>query len=544
MNDDEMGFDRDGITSIGLGVGPAVGMAFMEELGIIDMIDDMCTWDRKQRLLSPGKAAKAIVGTMLTGNNKKAMRNVALFYSKAPVDRLFGSEIDLRSLNDQALGRNLSTIFEADTDRLLYSIASRVKAELHLCSNVFHIDPSNITIARTAGDEYTDLPEGAPEPKLGRPKDGTKDRVQYNFCAAVDDDGIPVYMRAYDGNKDDTLMVSEAVKFVETMMEDSRIVAVGDGKMVTRDLVAHMCENETRFISKPPEAFAYNVAAKVAEAALAEGFTVVGRIGIRNDSPEFEVYDTDFECYGIGLRFVAYRKMDRSKYIRHKKRLDKHHVDETVRSFTQKSFRTLEEAEAARKNAVDRFLDSAWKLNATIRSRNGRDGTEWKVSFKPFFDEALAQRIADRIVDVIVTNIPRREQTCDDLSQGATARDILAAYCGQWRVEGLFSEMKSGLGADNVFFQKPSHEAAMLFLLTVGAMVRRVIMTKLRNEYGKGFDIPENITASRFFTLVQNVDVILDPDVRRISLLGSDEDRAQALSFIDALGINPVKLLG
>ena len=115
---------------------------------------------------------------------------------------------------------------------------------------------------------------------------------------------------------------------------------------------------------------------------------------------------------------------------------------------------------------------------------------------------------------------------------------------GQWRVEGLFSEMKSGLGADEVFFQNPDREAVMLFLLTVGILVRRVMMLRLRSEYGRGFGIPQNITSARFLALVQNVDVSLDPSGTTLRLEGSDEDRATALRLIDALGIDPTGLLG
>lgn len=539
-----MVFERDGIGRTGLGLGPAAGMALMEELGIPDLIDEACEFDA-QRILTPGKAAKAIIGTMFTQNNKKALRNVAPFYSMAPVSSLFGERVGLRSLNDNALGRNLETMFEADTEALLYRIASRVKGLMQLSSFMFNFDPSNVTIYRSAGEEYGELPPGAPVPKLGHPKDGSEGLVQYNFCAAVDGDGIPVYMKAHDGNTDDTTMISMAVRFVEKLMESETIVAVGDGKMVTKDMVRHMMAVGTRFASKPPQKFADNVAGSVAEEALRKGFTAVGRIGKRSDSPEYEVYDTDRECYGDVLRFVAYRKTDRSKIVRHWKRVDEVEVKRIVKSFSQKSFGTCDEAVKARDGAVAELKGSAWSLNPTIRLRTSyKGGGEWKVSFKPSFDEAYAYRLAEQDVEVIVTNIPRTEAPAKDIREGGTARDVLAVYTGQWRVEGLFSEMKSGLGADEVFFQNPDREAVMLFLLTVGAMVRRVLMIRLRREYGKGFGIPENITSAGFFAMVQNVDVTLGPDGRSLRLEGSDDDRATALSLIDALGIDPTGLLG
>lgn len=537
-------FEREGIGRTGLDLGPAVGMALMEELGIPDIIDEACDFD-DQRILTPGKAAKAIIGTMFTQNNKKAMRNVSPFYSMAPVSSLFGERADHRSLNDNALGRNLETIFAAGTEQLLYHIASRVKGAMHLTSFMYHFDPSNVTIARSAGETYGELPAGAPIPKLGHPKDRTEGRVQYNFCAAVDGDGIPVYMRAHNGNTDDTAMISEAMRFVEGLMKDEKIVAVGDGKMVTKALVQHMVDSGTLFASKPPQVFSSDVGGDVAKEALSKGFVKVGRIGRRKDSPEYEVFDTDRECYGNRLRFVAYRKTDRSKIVRHMERLERYKVRDIERRFSAKSFRTYHEAVEELDAARSEMRGSPWALNPTLRSRRGpKGGEEWKVSFKPSFDEGYAYRLAEKDIEVIVTNIPRTEGTTGDIRKGGSVKDILAVYMGQWRVEGLFSEMKSGLGADEVFFQNPDREAVMLFLLAVGALVRRVIMIRLRQEYGKGFGIPRNMTSARFFLMVQNVDVTLGPDGSSLRLEGSDDDRAMALSFIDSLGIDPTGLLG
>lgn len=541
---DGMVFEREGIGKTGMRLDPAVGMALMEELGIPDLIDDACEFD-PQRILTPGMAAKAIIGTMFTHNNKNALRNVSLFYSMAPVGSLFGQRVNLRSLNDSALGRNLDTIFEAGTELLFYRIASRIKGMMHLSSFMYHFDPSNVTIARSAGEEYGELPVGAPVPKLGHPKDRSEGQVQYNFCATVDGDGIPVYMKAHDGNIDDTEMIAEAVRFVENLLRDEKIVAVGDGKMVTKALVQHMIDAGTLFASKPPQVFSSDVGGAVAEEALQKGFVDIGRIGKRKDSPEYEVFDTSRECYGNMLRFVAYRKKDRSKIVRHMKRLDGIKVRNIEKSFSQRSFATREEAESEAKAAVVQLKDSAWALHPTIRDRiGGKGAVEWKVSFKPAFDEGYAYRLAEKKVEVIVTNIPRSEAPSGDIREGGTARDVLSVYTGQWHVEGLFSEMKSGLGADEVFFQNPGREAVMLFLLAVGVLVRRVIMIRLRRQYGKGFGIPKSITSARFFLLMQNVDVTLDPNGSSLRLEGSDEDRAAALSFIDALDVDPTSLLG
>lgn len=537
-------FDYEGMDTETLLLPVAMSFAIADRLGIRGMINDACEYDGKQRILSPGDAAMAIMGTMFTCNQKDALRNVGRFYSGSPVDLLFGARVKHESLSDTCLGRALDTIFDAGTEDLFFRIASRAKFELGLFSPVHHVDPSNITIHRSPGDEYGDLPDGAPVPKLGHPKDGSSGRVQYNFVASVDGNGVPELMMPYDGNTDDTVMISEAVKRLEELVGDERIIAVGDSKMVTKATVSRMCDKGTFFVSKPPMRFDDDVKHRVIGEALEKGFKPIGRIGKKKGSPELEVYETAAVSYGIGLRYIAYRKVDRSRIVRHMERLDGIAMEGMVRSMSARSFDTEFSAKEAHRAAVAELGTNAFRSNPTFRCRRSSDGgKEWKVSYKPVFDREYAERLAERQVEVIVTNLPGGEDSTPDAREGASASRVLCIYFGQWHVEGMFGELKSGMGADDVFLEKPSREAVMLFLMSSAALVRFTVKMLLRNEYGKGFGIPKNITAQRLYLLMQNVHVDYDRPTGRLRLTGSPGDRAEAMSYIRALGIDPVHLL-
>ena len=540
-------FDRDGDDMEGLRFGPAACMALMGSFGITEMIDDACEWDRKQRVMSPGNVVKAVAGMMFTENIKQAMHNVSLFYSNAPKDSLFGPKATEDSLNDSALGRGLETVFRADTEKLFYSVCARTKALIGLCPGMFNFDPTNVTIARTAGDEYEKLPEGAPVPKLGYPKDGTTGRVQYNISCATDNYGMPAYIKAYDGNTDDTVMISDAVRFVENAMEDRRIIAVGDSKMTHWELVDHMCSHGTHFVSKPPENFAGYVRQKVVDKALGNKFTPVGAIGGRRDSPEFEVYDTSMKCNGRTLRFIVYRRTDRSKTVRHMKRVENMMLKKAFSHLEAMIFETEEKARAEYRGTIGKLGIKAYDLVPTFRSRRSlkyQNGEEWKAAFKFSYNEKKAEDAASKDVGVLITSLPHSDETNDDPTFGATAYDVMRIYFGQWKIENLFGTMKSGMGADDVFFQNPQRESVMLFIIAVAALIRNIVKMRLRSEQGKAFGIPANMTAERMFLLVQNVFVEYDRAGRRIRLKGSPKDRAMALAFLDLLGIDPNKLLG
>ena len=537
-------FDPEGLDTETLELSVALSLSVARELGIPGMIDDACEFDKSQRKLTPGMAAMAIMGTMFTCNQKDALRNVRVFYSGSPVDRLFGPRVDKAALNDMALGRAMDSIFDAGAEDLFCSIASRVKFNLGLSSPVYHVDPSNITICRSPGDEYEGVPEGAPIPKLGKPKDGSEGRVQYNFVASTDGDGMPALMMPYDGNVDDTRMISEAVRKLESLMGDERIVAVGDSKLVTKDLVAHMAARGTLFVSKPQMSFDADVKHKVAREALGHGFTPMGRIGTKGSSPEIEAYETVRTSYGIPLRYITYRRTDRSKVVRHMRRLDEKRMRDMVTSMSHRSFGTEQEAIEAHKRAMKELGTSTFAANPTYRSRRSPSGgTEWKVSYKPIFDADYAERLASEKVEVLVTNIPDGEDNPDDPREGASTKGILRIYFGQWHIEGLFGELKSGMGADKVFLESPSREAAMLFLMSVAALVRYVIRHRLGREYGRGLGIPKRITAHRMYTLLQNVDVDFDRGSGRLRLAGSPEDREAAMRYIQALAVDPSTLI-
>ena len=540
-------FDRRGICSEGLRAGPAICMSLMERFGITGIIDDACIWDG-QRVLSPGNAVKAVAGTMFTENPKQAMHNVSLFYSNAPADRLFGPEADLRSLNDTAIGRNLETVFAADTEMLMYTVCARVKGALGLEPRVFNIDPTNVTVDRSAGEEYTDLAPGAPVPMLGHPKDGSTGRVQYNISSAVDEFGLAAYMRTCDGNKDDTAMISEAVRFIERMLGDKRMIAVADSKMTHWSLVDHMFEHGTHFVSRPQEKFAGGIKAKAIEAAKKAGdesFVYIGRIGSRRDSPEFEAFETDLGYGGRVLRMVVYRSTDYAKRIRHMRRLDGKALKDLKASLESASFGSEEEARSKYSEAIRPYSEKCFDTSSVFRSRRSSGGgTEWKVTFRAVFNEQRALRFLKDDMKVLVTSLPRSDVGSDDPTEGAATRDVMALYFGQWKIENLFGTMKSGMGADDVFFQNPDREAAMVFIMGVAALIRAVVKRTLRSEYGRGFGIPGKITAERMFLLVQNTVVKYDRGEDRLYLDGSSDDIDTALSFIDALGIDPAKLLG
>ena len=539
--------------------GPALGMALMESLDIPDLIDSLTVWDRSQRVLSPGKAAKAICGTMFTENIRRALNNIEGFYGYSPVDSLFGEYADHSSLNDVSLGRAMDTLYKADTKLLYYNIASRVKAMCHFVSKYYHFDGTNVTVTRSPGDPLDDF---AAVPAFGHPKDGRKDRMQYNIQSIVDDNGLPVYQRLHSGNVTDAKMDLDALITVEDVMADERIVAVADCKFVTKDMVDRLIWDNVPFVSKCPENFGEKVREKVVRKAYEGTFEYVGRIGKRKDAPEYEIFDTSETVNGERLRFVAYREVGQKHsldYYRNKVSKD---VDKIIKSLSNRKFACEKDARKeiarVRKKMKGKpyHLDFATECMMVMpkRSRKGRPMKgepspepveEWRVRAAKSFDESLAIEMARlRDIRVIVTSLPSSAETCEIVSDGCTAADVLRIYLNQWKVESIFGEMKSKLGADEVFFESPKREESMVFLISLAVLIRRVMQLLLRAQYGKGYGVRKDVTANSVFCSLQNTQVRMDRKKGRLYLDGPQEEERAMRAYLNILDIDPVELIG
>ena len=540
---------------------PALGMALMESLGIPDMIDEACDWDRSRRNMSPGQLAKAVCGTMFTHNKKRALSNVRDFYETASVDTLFGAE-GHDSLNDAAIGRTLDTLYEADTTNLFFDIASRTKAKLSLEPRYMHLDGSNITVSKNPEASEEEKKGSAPVPGFGHPKDGRTDRLQYNFQSMVDEFGMLGYMKAHDGNETDGAMAMDAVKFLAGKIEHRNIVAVADCKLMYSEMVDRLIWENIPFVSKCPENFAERIRDEAVKTAFSKGFTHIGKMGKRSDAPEYEACDMTLDACGDRLRFIVYRTVGgehaHSYYIKQGGKLMKKHLSQ----FSRKRFACGEDAERAFQDAFGKVGDLPYTVEHSIaevqtttrRPHRGRPSkgetplgtvTEYMVECSWEFNADAADKLSDeRAVRVIVSSVPHSDVRCEDVSEGATTEEVMGMYFGQWRVEHVFGEMKSGIGADEVFLRDGKRESVMLFLIAIAVHVRSIMKFILRRDGGGCVCIPPNVTARRIFEILQNTDLVYDRLNDMIEPDGPDRGGTVLLTAADLLGITPAELLG
>ena len=122
----------------GIPASNAIGMAIFEASGMRSLIDQRCRYDPEKRILSPGMAVKALIGPTFNITKKYPLYQVHSAYTAAPTERLFGPGVTKDDLYDNALGRGLDTLYDADLNALFTECSSLAVDRLFLNIHKLH----------------------------------------------------------------------------------------------------------------------------------------------------------------------------------------------------------------------------------------------------------------------------------------------------------------------------------------------------------------------------------------------------------------------
>lgn len=123
-----------------------------------------------------------------------------------------------------------------------------------------------------------------------------------------------------------------------------------------------------------------------------------------------------------------------------------------------------------------------------------------------------------------------------------TDEEILAIYNREYKVERAFALMKSGIGMNTVYVQKPSRENAMMFVICIGVLLSNIADAMFRRADTRLEGRP--MTMYRLSHELQTTLVTYSRCDNSLSLLGPPEVTERFFGYTDTLGINPQLLLG
>lgn len=460
------------------GVNALSGLAFAvyEECGIADAVRSFAGASNRFVEL----AVKAAVGGMMLPFDRIPFGRYRELYASAPVDLVFGEGLELRSFHGMAFGRVLDALHGADLQGLIWRCARMCCDRYGLSSDIIHLDATNVSVYAI---EDLSSGKGVSARYGGNSKTNRNDLPQYDAMAMTDGNRVIRYMRGYDGNTSDHTMNRDAVDFLRRSVDPEASTVVGDSKLASRDLIATLIDAGFAFVTKCPEGFSDRVRGDIAYSV---------RCGSMEPSGLGEgcgVYDTDAETVCGPLRFVAYRiPRSRSKSVKYYLEEGERRIVKTLLPLARRWFFCESDAERALAAALEALADTAYRVSGRVVRTpgpiaiGGRVLDEiWEVVVEYGFDEALAIRLADENdVQVLVTNIPRANETAERVRDGATADGVVRLYLDEYKAEHCYKMLKSGLGMDRVHLHKGARVAAMFGLCAIGGVISSVMDAVLR----------------------------------------------------------------
>jgi transposase len=205
--------------------------------------------------LSATKALLVLLRNLLL--SREPIYGVGEWAARHAPDLLGLSEKEVGLLNDDRVGRALDKLFAADVSSLVLSVATHVVKEFGLRLDELHNDSTTVSFFGAYLDAAL---EGR---TLGRPtlaitfghnKDHRPDLKQLLFILTVTaDGGVPLHFRAESGNVTDDTTHRDTWNLLCQLTGRRDFLYVADCKLATRENMAHLHQNQGRFITVLPK---------------------------------------------------------------------------------------------------------------------------------------------------------------------------------------------------------------------------------------------------------------------------------------------------
>lgn len=226
---------------------------YLDRLGIDDLLRRFVPSGTWRTRLDPVKGILVLLRSMVV-EREPIYRQAETTATFAP--RCFGlKESDLPSLRDDAIGRALDRLFDADRGSLLTEVVARLPGRFEIAFDEIHNDTTTI---RFAGQYFSAKGRSlrgkkAPWITYGFSKDHRPDLKQLVFLLSTSEDGgVPVQFRCENGNTNDAATHLETWEALRKATGRSDFLYVADCKLCDRETMKEIDAKKGRFITVIP----------------------------------------------------------------------------------------------------------------------------------------------------------------------------------------------------------------------------------------------------------------------------------------------------
>lgn len=282
-------------------------LKYCRKLKIAEYINRKVVYDKNKRIVSPGTAIEALIANILT--NKKALHKVDEFYAEKDVEKYFGSSIDAKNLNDDALGRSLDDLYSIDAKETFSNIAIESIKNFNIEIKSIHADTTSKNVYGKYGKyENSNDENECVKLERGHSKDHRPDLKQIMFGLGCTNEKVIVAGQVLDGNTSDKTWNTkfiEKIRSVTKKLDIKDYIYIADSAAVTSDNLDVIDEFKINFISLVPST--YNIEKKLKEVAYknTSGWNMIGKISESKEAAEYKIQSFIDEINDRKYRFLV-----------------------------------------------------------------------------------------------------------------------------------------------------------------------------------------------------------------------------------------------
>ena len=218
-----------------------------DELEISDLIDDLLP-KKSVHNVPHSTLIKAMCINGL-GFTERRLYIFPEFFENLPTERLLGEGVLPKYLNDDVFGRTLDKIYEYGPTELFNRIILRAMRKFSINPQICHIDTTNFSVY---GNYERDNHGKTINITYGYPKDKRADLLRFSISMVTDQKGIPLFLRALDGNSSDKKALVKTIReLTQNLNLDDEVYHVADSAFYTEDNVKEIGDSAF-FISRVP----------------------------------------------------------------------------------------------------------------------------------------------------------------------------------------------------------------------------------------------------------------------------------------------------
>jgi len=478
-------------TMLRIGHIPAIAR-MCHRLGLIDLINESipCNTDVDLGTLVTGMICDTLSG-------RSPLYKVEEFIAEQDTELLFGTAVNPRNFNDDALGNALDRIHKKGTLKLFTEVALKAASAFNLDTSQCSFDTTSVNVW---GDYNNSLSgKKAPHITYGYSKDKRPDLKQFMISMLCVEGNIPISGKMQNGNSSDETLNNEELQRIAKLLKPlgkniGELTYIADCKLITTGNLKQL--EDLLFISRFPANFKEHdrVIGQAIDAGQWEELGVLAETpspSINRQRASYKAQESEITIEGKDYRAIVIQtdQLDkrRTKAIERKRLKAKTLTEKAIKAAAKTSYHCPLDAANALETLTRKNKNDHWHIAGTVEQtpvyapgRAPANGPRKIVSTKYHHRLQLEEntifyekKLKKAGCFVMITNTAKDKMP---------ARKVLKTYKQQYGVEKNFSFLKEPLIANDTFLKNPSRIDALTFILLVSLMIWNLMQRELRKS--------------------------------------------------------------